>query len=306
MNCPICGRELWGNARKCDNCGCRPKYLYGRPKPPKWVWFTAAALAVAILIGSLLFTLPGRRNTRWEAYFCKSISNASGNIEYTYDEKGNLLEVSSRFLASSVMPLRLRMEYDENGVFTGFSDSAEGSSSGISGTVTYDEENRSATVSGNLITGSKITFVFQFDSDDRLSQYEWGSDTVLYTVLLDYDENGRLISYNHSFTTPYLPDVSLTDYRQETLQYAADGALNGWEIRNVSSATVQKLHCYTDETGNVTEIRSVDGGIAINHTYEKYTVSDRTVRQYILQRHLLYNILSGPIQFIYPIIKTPA
>ena len=78
MLCPICGKELPEKARKCDKCGCRPKYLYGRPKMPKWVGLAALALAAAILVGGLVFWL-----TREKTYEVSLLSSSKDIIGST-------------------------------------------------------------------------------------------------------------------------------------------------------------------------------------------------------------------------------
>lgn len=59
MRCPICGKELPDNARKCDKCGCRPRSVrFRRSRPAAPLLYITAALALALCLGLLLRPAP--------------------------------------------------------------------------------------------------------------------------------------------------------------------------------------------------------------------------------------------------------
>ena len=300
MNCPICGREMPEKARKCGNCGCRPKYLYGRPPMPKWVkWAVSVVLGAAILTALALMIIPRLpKDAPTEptvpsepAYYELSVRTHSNQrqtmttIDYTYDEHGNLTEVSPLSLLSSSLQLKTQFLYDSDGVFVGLRQVLDFSDEVWTvGTVTYEEDQVLVQLTGY----HSQPIVFRYDSNGRIKDIEYGD----YPYVLEHNEDGnilRLYKYNN--------ETQVDGY---TWTYREDGTVS-WLRQDNGKEYV----CVSDEKGNVTELYdSLSRRFVNSFTYETYAVSKRTAQQYELQQYLLFALNITPVTTLQPVVKT--
>lgn len=306
MLCPICGKELPDKARKCDKCGCRPKYLYGRPKRPKWVIPMALALAVAILAGCLLFLQPPEEAEKfYEISLLRSSRDGVTETRLSYDDNGNLEEVIyggahySSSMSSFLIPsIRVQFFYDENGVLTEVREFSGTQLSRV-GKVEYYEEDNSVIVWFQEEENREEDFIkFRYGQDGRMEEYYTG---VSYKTTLYYDEAGVLQS------TVLLEAVEgeyWERYRTYTLEYDAEGMVTGLNL-NFSSSGIAGYHsdCERDQWGNVLKLT---GWMNKRYSYsDRQIVTGQTARQYTLQMYLL-DAMGVPGMAMFPVMKTPS
>ena len=306
MLCPICGKELPEKARKCDKCGCRPKYLYGRPKLPKWVAPAAViALVAAILVGSLVFWLT--REETYEVSLLSSSKDIVGYTQYYYDDKGNLEKVtyrptllSSSSLSSSAIlipSLEAQFYYDESGVFT--KTEMLWGERNLTGKVEYDDA--AGTVTVRLKAEDSLSagpYLFRYGPDGQLQEYTSGTADQ-HKINLKYDEAGRLISE----TSVYRYSGSdWKSHREDTLKYDEEGKLTSFYRRYSSSGYGYTYYCGTDQWGNVVEV----DGMEWSYQYlDRQVVTATMLRQYELQLRLLNMMGVSQDMVVLPIMKTP-
>ena len=302
MLCPICGKELPEKARKCDKCGCRPKYLYGRPKMPKWVVPAAAlALVVCIVVVCLVFWLT--QEEKYEVSLLSSSTDYVSRTQYYYDSKGNLEKVTCvpKTLSSGITGLLIpyiqaQFYYDENGVFTKV-DMTSGVRS-WEGIVEYDEA--AGTVAIRLASKDLLStrYLFQYGQNGRLEEYINGQTDKSKTEL-KYDETGKLLSY----TSLYRPaGGTWSENYKDTLEYDADGKVTAYVRQLLSSSSEFTYFCGTDQWGNVLEVED----LGRSHQYlDRRVVTATMLRQYELQLHLLNMMGLSPNAIVFPVMKTP-
>ena len=303
MLCPICGKELPEKARKCDKCGCRPKYLYGRPKLPKWVAPAAViALVAAILVGSLVFWLT--REETYEVSLLSSSKDIVGSTQYYYDDKGNLEKVtyasdlpSIGTLAVYIPSSQVRFYYDENGVFT--KTEMLWGERNLTGTVEYDEA--AGTVNIRLRTEDSMSagqYLFQYGQDGRLQEYTSGIPDQ-HKIAIKYDETGKQVSETSMYR---FSGSAWSSNREVTLNYDAEGKLSSLYQRHSSNGYGYTYYCGTDQWGNVVEV----DGMEWSYQYlDRQVVTATMLRQYELQLRLLNMMGMSQSMVVLPIMKTP-
>ena len=193
MDCPICGIQLPDKARKCPKCGCRPRYLYGYPRPSKWFWFgIAAAITLILAIGAwLLFLKEQLAPKEWLVPLRTDASVVYLSTGYTYDDAGNLLSAKSSYPDASTAASSTVTFLYENDICTGF-ELIEGNSPepSLTGNIHYDEDLSLVSVDLKAKYGSYgNTWTFQYDENGRVSEMQWG-DTLANRYTLYYDANG--------------------------------------------------------------------------------------------------------------------
>ena len=306
MLCPICGRELPEKARKCDKCGCRPKYIYGRPKLPKWV---APAAVIALVVCSVAVCLVSwlMREETYEVSLLSSSKDIIGYTQYYYDDKGNLEKVTYRptilqFFSSSssailIPSLEARFYYDENGIFT--KTEMLWGERNLTGTVEYDDA--AGTVNVRLKTADSLSagrYLFRYGQDGRLQEYTSGTPDQS-KITLNYDEAGRLLSETSMYRS------SGSDWksnREVTLNYDAEGKLANLYQRHSSNGYGYTYYCNTDQWGNVVEV----DGMEWRYQYlDRRTVTATMLRQYELQLRLLNMMGMSQGMVVLPVMKTP-
>lgn len=303
MNCPICGRELSEKARKCGNCGCRPKHLYGRPPVPKWVkWAVTAVLGAAILTALMVMIAPKlpkdtptqpsvptepvryELSVRTEYNAVRSFSS----IDYEYDEDGNLTQVRPFSSVSSVFPVKTQFLYDSDGVFVGLRQVRDFTEEVRTlGTVTY-EEGKVLVRLTNADGSNPQTVIFRYDNNGQIKGYEYGE----YTYILEHNEDRkplRLYIFNN--------DTQVDGY---TWTYRPDG-----KVSRMSRYNGTEYVCVTDEQGNVTDFYDLADPERFFYTssFETFTVSKLTVQQYELQQYLLSALNITPAGTLQPVVK---
>ena len=305
MLCPICGKELPEKARKCDKCGCRPKYLYGRPKLPKWVVPTALALVASILVGGLVFWLT--REETYEVSLLSSSKDIIGSTQYYYDDKGNLEKVTYRptllsSLSSSssailIPSLEAQFYYDENGVFT--KTEMLWGERNLTGTVEYDEA--AGTVNIRLRTEDAMSagqYLFQYGQDGRLQEYTSGTPDQ-YKITIEYDETGKQVSETCLYR---FSGSDWETHRETTLKYDAEGTLASFYQRHSLAGYGYTYYCGTDQWGNVVEV----DGMEWRYQYlDRQVVTATMLRQYELQLRLLNMMGMSQGMVVLPVMKTP-
>lgn len=302
MLCPICGKELPEKARKCDKCGCRPKYLYGRPKMPKWVGLAALALAAAILVGGLVFWLT--REKTYEVSLLSSSKDIIGSTQYYYDDKGNLEKVtyagglpSIGTLAVYIPSSQVRFYYDENGVFT--KTEMLWGERNLTGTVEYDEA--AGTVNIRLRTEDAMSagqYLFQYGQDGRLQEYTSGTPDQ-HKIAIKYDETGKQVSETSMYR---FSGSAWRSNREVTLNYDAEGKLASLYQRYSSNGYGYTYYCGTDQWGNVLEV----DGMEWRYQYlDRQVVTATMLRQYELQLRLLNMMGMSQGMVVLPVMKIP-
>ena len=332
MNCPICGREMPEKAKKCGNCGCRPKYLYGRPPMPKWVKGVALAVLGAAVLTALLVViiprlpkdvptepsaptgseaLPEQKTERWRIYLRQSAVSPYSTTNYSYDDNGNLTDVSQISTPlSSQSSSNTTFSYDENGVFTGFEFRLT-SGGGYSGQVSYDMEQRRVIIT---ILNSKSRYTFQYDEQNRLSSilYDYNLHTIDGLRIdaqdrwdLSYDDNGSLDTYTIWYNWYKQDTNEFVKHRTYVMKYSAGRMLDSYTETYNAENFSKKITCSSDRMGNVLSEFDRRERQENKYTYIEKKVSDRTAWQYELQLHLLYLRDLGTGKVPLPIIKIP-
>ena len=316
MNCPICGKELSPKARKCDKCGCRPQYLYGRPPMPKWIIPTAIALVVVILAGSLFFVLrPSSKSENYQMSLLLTGTNKGINTSYSYDEMGNLEEATHRIpfdpMLGALVPrtvLRAEFCYDEDGIFTEvriFTD--EESEPYKVGTVKYYEEENAVAVHFGADGIQKANqILFRYNQDGRLEEYTYSAPYEHereYEVSLEYDESGRLIS---NTILECISGGSWHEYYMEIMKYGADeNEIVGYTMQYIATGDKIDYICENDQWGNVLVVGLPNQDTGVIYEYSRQLVSAQTARQYELQMYLLDALGLSSHGIVFPVVKTP-
>lgn len=307
MICPICGTQMPKKARKCGKCGCRPKYLYGYPKPPMWIFAVAAVLLLSIVAGIVFLpSLVPKEEAFYDMSLRLTACSALGyGTEYTYDEQGNLRETrlsKPQYSSSINVDIRMRFLYDEQGVFVGFERTGEGGETFYYiGTVSYEEPNMVKMVT-QFNGKEERTVTFYFDDKNRIKEYIWG-DVIALRTQLKYDDDGRLYQY---IVSQKEENDSWRKLRTETFNYTADGMVSDYTREHINEGIKEKFFCYNDQQGNVVK----EKGNAYmwsekTYTYDRKIVSARTARQYEMQLHLIFALGLSSDAIIHPIVKTP-
>ena len=315
MNCPICGRELPKNARKCGNCGCRPKYLYGRAPMPKWVKGVVAAVLSAAILTVLMVTimpkLPGNAPTQPSAPTEPSVpaepmryelsvrteynyQRLLSTVDYTYDKDGNLTQVRPFSSVSSVFPVKTQFLYDSDGVFVGLRQVRDFTEEVRTlGTVTYEEDQVLIRLT-NADGSNPQTVVFRYDSNGRIKGFAYGE----WIYVLEHNNDGKLLNlhilYGDMQTDVYIPPVTYT------WTYRKDGSVS-W----VQSDNGKDYVCVTDEKGNVTDFYDLADpeSSLCTSAFKTVTASQLTAQQYELQQYLLFALNITPVGTLHPVVK---
>lgn len=303
MNCPICGREMPEKAKKCGNCGCRPKYLYGRPPVPKRVkWAVTAVLGAAILTALMVMIAPKlpkdtptqppvpTEPVRYELSVRTEYNaiRSTYSVDYQYDENGNLTQVRPLSSLSSVLPVKTQFLYDSDGVFVGLRQVRDFTEEVRTlGTVTY-EEGKVLIRLTNADGSNPRTVVFRYDNNGQIKGYEYGE----YTYILEHNEDRkplRLYIFNN--------DTQVDGY---TWTYRPDG-----KVSRMSRYNGTEYVCATDDKGNVTDFYERDDQAQFFYTsaFQTVTASQLTVQQYELQQYLLSALNITPAGTLQPVVK---
>lgn len=192
----------------------------------------------------LLTLLPGcsQKSNTVTVYCVSSITTASSNKLFTYDERGNLLE---EFYESTNNEYTRVRTYDENdNLLTETTYDAKGQQIGDHITHTYDQQGNLLTENRTDAKGNSSGTSYTYDEQGHLltesrTDAKGNSSTTSYT----YDEQGRLLSENH---------VTIDGAVQPRVKYTYDRRGNLLTEEYLSAGEVVQKNQFTyDRKGNM-------------------------------------------------------